>query len=329
MTRLNRSNRRAVLALLGAGLTGLTPIAVAQNSSTWPTKPIRVVVTFPAGGLLDVVTRMLAQRLAEVFQQPVIVENRPGANGNIGGQQVAKSAADGYTLLATSADMVAVNPHLYKMGFDPAKDLQPITQIARVSMMIVARPQYPANDAKEMVAHLKARPEQSYGTPGVGSSPHLVAETLRLETGARINHVPYKGLGAALTDLLGGQIDWVVDAGVSLPYLREGRLKLLAIAGKSRHSEFPNVPTLTESGLPGFDSDTTFVMMAPAGTPKPIIDRINAEVVRLLRSDGFTERLNALSLSAVADSPTEAQTSLRADHARLGQVIAKAGIKAE
>jgi tripartite-type tricarboxylate transporter receptor subunit TctC len=327
MKRSNPSRRHLIGALLCASLAAFSGAATAQDA--WPSKPIRLIVTFPPGGLLDVVSRMLAPKLTETLGQQVVVENRPGANGNIGGELAARSAPDGYTLLATSADMVAVNPYLYKMSFDPAKDLEPITQMVRLSMMIVAGPQYPAQNAKELVAHLKTRPGQSYGTPGKGSAPHLIGEAFRVETGVQINHVPYKGLAAALTDLMGGQIDLVVDAGVSLPNVRAGKLKLLAVAGKSRLAEFPDVPTLAESGIAGFDSDTTFVMMAPAGTPKPIVDRVNAEVVKLLRSDEFTERLKKMNLGAVANSPAEARANLQADHVRLGKVIREAGIKLE
>lgn len=313
--------------LLCAGLSALGGVATAQDA--WPSKPVRLVVTFPTGGLLDVVSRMLAPRLSEAFGQQFVVENRPGANGNIGGEIAAKSAPDGHTLLATSADMVVVNPHLYKMGFDPDRDLVPITQLVRLSMMFVARPEYPARDAKELVAYLRSRPGQTYGTPGNGSAPHLVGEAFRVETGVQINHVPYKGLAPAISDLLGGQIDLVVDAGVSLPHLRSGKLKLLAVTGRSRLAEFPEVATLAESGIAGFDSDTTFVMMAPAGTPKAIVERVNAEVVRLLRSDEFTARLKTMSVGAVANSPAEARASLRADYVRLGKVIRDAGIRLE
>jgi tripartite-type tricarboxylate transporter receptor subunit TctC len=222
------SRRRALLAMAVAGLTAFGAPAAAQDA--WPSKPIRLIVTFPPGGLLDVVSRMLAPKLSETLGQPVVVENRPGANGNIGGEMAAKSAPDGYTLLATSADMVAVNPYLYKMSFDPARDLDPITQMVKLSMMIVAAPQYPASDAKSLIAHLKAKPGQSYGTPGTGSAPHLVAENFRMKAGVQINHVPYKGLASALADLMGGQIDLVFDAGVSLPNVRAGKLKLLATA---------------------------------------------------------------------------------------------------
>jgi len=320
-----RSRRGALCALAFAGLAAIGAPAAAQDA--WPSKPIRLIVTFPPGGLLDVVSRMLAPKLSETLGQQVVVENRPGANGNIGGEIAAKSAPDGYTLLATSADMVAVNPYLYKMSFDPAKDLEPITQLVKLSMMIVAAPDYPANDAKSLVAHLKARPGQSYGTPGNGSAPHLIGETFRMETGVQINHVPYKGLAAALGDLMGGQIDLVFDAGVSLPNVRAGKLKLLAVASKSRLPEFPDVGTLGEAGIGGFDSDTTFVMMAPAGTPKAIVDRVNAEVVRQLRSDEFTAKLKAMNLAAVANTPAEARANLQADHVRLGKVIREAGIK--
>lgn len=327
---MNRSNflrSWAPRILLCASLLAVGGAATAQDA--WPSKPVRLVVTFPPGGLLDVISRMLAPKLSEAFGQQFVVENRPGANGNIGGEFAAKSAADGYTLLATSADMVVVNPHLYKMSFDPARDLVPITQLVRLSMMFVARPEYPARDVKELVASLRAKPGQTYGTPGNGSAPHLVGEAFRIETGVRINHVPYKGLALAINDLLGGQIDFVIDAGVSLPHLRSGKLKLLAVTGKSRLAEFPEVATLTESGIAGFDSDTTFVMMAPAGTPDAVVARVHAEVVRLLRSDEFTAKLKTLGLGAVANSPAEARANLQADYVRLGKVISDAGIKLE
>jgi tripartite-type tricarboxylate transporter receptor subunit TctC len=314
-------------ALLFAGLAARSGMAAAQDA--WPSKPIRLIVTFPPGGLLDVVSRMLAPRLSEALGQQVVVENRPGANGNIGGEAAARAAPDGYTLLATSADMVAVNPYLYTMSFDPAKDLEPITQLVRLSMMIVARPQYPAQNARELVAQLKARPGQTYGTPGNGSAPHLIAEAFKAETGVAITHVPYKGLGAALTDLMGGQLDLVFDAGVSLPHVRAGRLKLLAIAGKSRLAEFPEVATLAESGIAGVDADTTFVMMAPAGTPRPVVERVNAEVVKLLRSEDFRKRLEPMNLGAVANTPAEARANLQAEHLRQGKVIREAGVKLE
>ena len=325
MTPSPLSRRQMVCTLLGTGLSAFSGVAAAQDA--WPSRPIRLIVTFPPGGLLDVVSRMLAPKLAERLGQQVVVENRPGANGNIGGEFAARAAPDGYTLLATSADMVAVNPYLYKMGFDPAKDLDPITQLVRLSMMIVAGPQYPAGNAQELIAHLKARPGQTYGTPGNGSAPPLIADAFRVETGVQIRHVPYKGLAAALTDLMGGQIDLVFDAGVSLPHVRAGRLKLLAVAGKSRLAEFPEVATLAESGIGGLESDTTFVMMAPAGTPKPIVDRVNAEVVALLRSDEFSARLKTMNLGAVANTPAEARANLQADHLRLGKVIREAGVK--
>ncbi|MFA7666926.1 MAG: tripartite tricarboxylate transporter substrate binding protein [Burkholderiaceae bacterium] len=322
------ATRRRMLA--GVACTGLGlaagPLA-AQPAPDWPTKPVRLIITFPTGGLLDIVSRMLAPKLSEAFGQQFVVENRPGANGNIGGEIAARSDPDGHTLLATSADMVAVNPHLYPMSFDPARDLEPITQLVKLSMMIVTGPDYPAHDATSLIARLKARPGQSYGTPGNGSAPHLIAETFRMETGTQITHVPYKGLAAALSDLMGGQIDLVFDAGVSLPNVRAGKLKLLAVAGKTRLAEFPDVGTLGEAGIEGFDSDTTFVLMAPAGTPPTVIDRVNAEVVRQLRSPEFGERLARMNLGAVANTPAEAAANLAADHRRLGEVIRSAGIR--
>ncbi|MBP7566081.1 MAG: tripartite tricarboxylate transporter substrate binding protein [Burkholderiaceae bacterium] len=320
-------NRRSALASLAAACV---PPAVWAQPAWQPAQPLRLLVSFPTGGHLDVIARLIAPPLAEALGQPVVVENRPGANGNIAGSAAAKAAPDGLTWLATSADAVAVNPFLYRADFDPVKDLVPVTQLVSLSMMVVAAPSFPATDARSLIAHLKASPRPlSYATPGVGSGPHLAAELFQREAGVRLNHVPYKGLAAAITDLLGGHVDLVFDAGVGLPQVREGKLKLVTVVGRERLPEFPGVGTLAEAGVRGFESDATFVLLAPAGTPQAAIARVNAEVARALRTETVEAQLRTRNLRAIANSPAEAARALQADVQRQGRIIREAGIKVE
>ena len=322
--------RRELLAVAAAAAVGArAPLAYGQ--AAWqPKQPIRVLVSFPTGGHLDFIMRAIAPQMTEALGQPFLVENRPGANGNVAGSMAARAAPDGLTLLAASADTVAVNPHLYRADFDPVKDLEPITQLISLPLMIVAPAGFPASDASSLIAHLKASPRTlSYGTPGIGSSLHLVAEVFQRETGVKLNHVPYKGLAAAITDLQGGHVDLVFDAGVSLPQVREGKFKLLAVVGRRRLEEFPNVGTLTEAGLKGFERDASFVLMAPAGTPTPVIDRINGEVIRAMNSPGVQEQLRARNLRSIVNSPADARRALQAEIEQQGRVIREAGIKIE
>lgn len=324
-TTPSRMLRRSLLALAVAA-TGLLPLAHAQS---WPAKPIKVIVNFPPGGAADQLARIVSQPLSEALGQPVVIENRGGAGGNIGGDAVAKSPADGYTLLLSSGGMVSINPHLYaRMPFDPAKDLRPVASIARIAVYLVTRPELPAKNVNELVAHLKANPGKvTFGSPGTGSSPHLAAELLKSMTGTYAVHVPYRGGGPALQDLLGGQFDFWFDPGVGLPHVRTGKLKLLAVGSPKRSPLFPDVPTMNEAGLKGFDADSYFGLYAPAATPNEVVNRVNAEMNKILANASIRERIVALGGEAAPGTPAEFGARAATDSKRFGELIRSRGIK--
>ena len=328
--------RRMLLAMaLAAGtlpaVQAQTAAPVAGSGQAWPTKPVRVIVNFPPGGAADQLARAIGVPLAEALGQPVVVENRGGANGNIGGEAVAKAPADGYTLLMSSGGMVSVNPHLYpKMAFDPAKDIKPVAAVARILVYLVTKPDLPPKNVQEFISYLKANPGRlSFGSPGSGSSPHLAAEMLKSQTNTFAVHVPYRGGGPALQDLLGGQFDFWMDPGVGLTHVRAGRLKLLAVGSPRRSPLFPDVPTLSESGLNAFDADTYFGLYAPAGTPTEVIIRVNREVNRILTMPTIRERIAAIGGEPAPMSPNDFGTRASIDSIRFGALIKARNIKAD
>ena len=322
MQSIGHGRRRAALAFsivaLGAALA--PQLAAAQ---AWPAKPIRIVVGFAPGGAADQIARLVGQPLQEALGQPVVVENKTGAGGNVAGDLVAKAAPDGYTLLMSSGGMVSVNPHIYpKMSFDPAKDLTPVAAAARVSVYLVVKPEFPARNVQEFVTYTRANPGKlSYGSPGNGSSPHLAGEMMNSQAGTSTRHIPYRGAAPALQDLLGGQIDYLMDPGVALPQVQAGKLKLLAVGGLQRSPLYPDVPTLDESGLKGFDADTLFGFYAPAATPKPVIDRLNSEINRILATKSVVDRIVALGGAAVPMTPAQFDSKARDDFQRFGTII--------
>lgn len=327
--------RRVLLALaLAAG--SLLPAAHAQTAaagagSAWPTKPVKVIVNFPPGGAADQLARAIGVPLAEALGQPVVVENRGGANGNIGGEAVAKAPADGYTLLMSSGGMVSVNPHLYpKMAFDPAKDLVPVAAAARVLVFLEVKPSMPVNNVKEFLAYVKANPGKlSFGTPGNGSSPHLAAEMMKAQTNSFAVHVPYRGAAPAMQDLLGGQLDFMFDPGIGLQHVKAGKLKLLAVGSSKRSPLFPDVPTLDEAGLKGFDADTWFGFYAPAGTPAAVVSRLNQEINKILGSQAVKDRIMAIGGVPAPMSPSDFNMRASIDGARFGALIKARNIKGD
>ncbi|MFZ9285184.1 MAG: Bug family tripartite tricarboxylate transporter substrate binding protein [Burkholderiaceae bacterium] len=320
------SRRRALQAIAATGLAGLTGslsgTALAQ-ASAWPTKPLRVIVNFPPGGAADQLARLIAQPLGEALGQSVVVENRAGANGMIGGEVVVKSPADGYTLLMSSGGMVSVNPHIYpRMPFDPNKDIVPVASAARVLVYLVSHPKMPVNNVQEFLAYLKANPgKTSFGSPGNGSSPHLAAEMMKSQAGVFSVHVPYRGAAPALQQLLAGQLDFYFDPGIGLQQVRAGRLKLLAVGSPKRSPLFPEVPTLDEAGLKGFDADTVFGFYAPAGTPAAVIERLNREINKILATKPVQDRINALGGDALPLSPAQFAAKAAEDSKRFGAII--------
>ncbi|WP_198086999.1 tripartite tricarboxylate transporter substrate binding protein [Variovorax sp. E3] len=314
--------------LLGLAVAALLAPAHANN---WPAKPIKVIVNFPAGGAADQIARAISQPLQESLKQPVVIENRTGANGNVGGEAVARAPADGYTLLMSSGGMVSVNPHLYtRMSFDPAKDLVPVAAAARVLVFLVTRPSLPPTNVGEFISYVKANPGKlSYGSPGSGSSPHLAGEMFKTQASLFALHVPYRGAAPALQDLLAGQIDYAFDPGIALTQVRAGKLRLLAVGSPRRSPLFPDVPTLDEAGLRGFDADTVFSFYAPAGTPPEVVTQLNAQINRTLALPAVQERIASLGGEAQPGSPAAFQQRAAADSQRFGALIRERRIVAD
>ena len=314
--------RRGLVTALAALITGPT-LCLNAAAQSWPTKPVKIVVNFPPGGAADQIARAIGVPLGEALGQPVVVENRGGANGNLGGEMVAKSPADGYTLLMSSGGMVSVNPHIYaRMPFDPAKDLVPVASAARVLVFLVAKPNFPANNIQEFLAHVKANPGRlSYGSAGNGSSPHLAGEMMKSQAGLFAVHVPYRGAAPALQDVLAGQLDFYFDPGIGLGQVRAGKLKLLAVGSMKRSPLFPNVPTLDEAGLKGFDADSVFGFYAPAGTPADVVTRVNREINRILGTPALKDRIQNLGGEALPLTPAEFGARATDDSKRFGAII--------
>lgn len=323
--------RRACRAVFSAvALACLAGLTWAQSG--FPDRPIRVIVSFAPGGAADQIARAISQPLQQALGQPVVVENRAGANGNIAGEYVAKSPADGYTLLMSSGGTVSINPHLYpRMPFDPMKDLVPVAAAARVLVFLQVNPQkVPVNTATEFLALLRAQPGKfTFGSPGNGSSPHLAAEMMKASANVFATHIPYRGAAPALQDLLAGQIDFMFDPGIGLQHARSGKLRLLAIGSPKRVPQFPDVPTLEEAGLKGFDADTLFGIYAPAGTPAAVVQRLNGEINRILQSPPFIERMNALGGFPSPMTPQEFGARAMVDSQRFGDLIRSRQIRGD
>jgi tripartite-type tricarboxylate transporter receptor subunit TctC len=317
------SATRIARGLLSAGLLSLAAVTAPAWAQPWPSKPLKVIVNFPPGGAADVIARAVSQPLAEALGQPVVVENRGGSGGNLGGDAVAKSPADGYTLLMSSGGMVSINPHIYaRMPFDPVKDLTPVAAAARVLVFLVVKPEFPAGDVKAFLADLKANPgRRSFGSPGNGSSPHLAGEMMKAQAGVFAVHVPYRGAAPALTDLLAGQLDFLFDPGPALPHVKAGRLKLLAVGSPKRSPLYPDLPTMDEAGLKGFDADSVFGFYAPAATPPDVVARLNREINRILGTAQLRERIAALGGEPVPMSPADFAAKAAEDSRRFAAII--------
>jgi tripartite-type tricarboxylate transporter receptor subunit TctC len=309
-------------------------LAAAANTmaQTYPARPIRYVLPFAAGSAVDVFARYYGQRMSENWKQQVVVDNRTGANGIIGTEIAARSAPDGYTLYLGNIATLAINPHLYqKLPYDVAKDFMPISLAATISNCLVVHPSLPVKSVKDLVALAKKRPgELNYASGGVGSAQHLPMEMLKAMTGINIVHIVYKGLTPAFNDVLAGQVPMMVSGVVTaLPHHKTGRLRILATAGTKRTSGTPDIPTIAEAGVPGYEFDSWTGFLAPAGTPADIISRLNAEVVRITRLPDTHERLSAVGFNLVGSSPQEFGAYIKANNDRVGKVIRDAGIRAE
>jgi len=314
-------------ALLAAVLALLPALAAAQ---AWPTKPVKIVVPFAAGGATDVVARLLAQKLQEGWGQPVVVEDRAGAGGNIGADAVAKSAPDGYTLLMTSGSIVTANPYMYRdMPFDPARDLVAITNVATGPQVIAVSPTVPAKDLAEFVAYVKANPGRvNFGSAGVGTQTHLAAENFAYAAGLEMTHVPYKGESAALNDLMGSQIQLVTpNLGAAMGFIRQGKIRALAVTSRERNPALPDVPSASEA-LPGFENSGWFGLMAPTGTPQEVIEKVQRDSAAILRSEEFKAKLAQQGMLPVGNSPADFAAAIRDESTRWARIIKDRHLKA-
>jgi tripartite-type tricarboxylate transporter receptor subunit TctC len=315
-------------AFLGASLT-LMGSAIAQS---YPSKPIRLVVPFTPGGVTDTSGRLIAEQLSKRLGQQVIVDNKPGASGNIGTQQVAAAEGDGYTLLLGFDGTMVINPHVFpKTGFDTLKDFAPIGKIGDAVLILVANPSFPAKNLKDLIALSKTQAGGlSYGTSGTGGTPHIAGELLRQRTGANLVHVPYKGGGQALTDVLGGNIPLVYTAiAGAIPHVKSGKLLPIAVSSSKRASSMPDVATFIENGVTDFEASSWVGLLAPAKTPRAIITRLNTELNAVLNDPEVKERLNGMGITAAPGTAESFGAELSRDLAKYGPVVKAAGIKAE
>ena len=307
-----------------------TAAAMPTLAQQYPAKAVRMIVGFPAGGTSDIMARLTGQKLSEAWGQTFIIDNRPGAGGNIGTELVAKAAPDGYTLLVSPGSTLTSNPAVYsKVPFDTVRDFAPVTIIAGVPNALVVHPSVPANNVKELIALAKSRPGQlAYASTGAGQSTHLSAELLKLSAGINMIHVPYKGSAPALVDIVAGQVSVMFDNLPSvLPFIKSGRLKPLAVSSTTRSRALPELPTVAESGVPGFDVTVWFAVLAPAATPREIVNRLNAEIVKAIKTPDMRERLAQQGADPVGNTPEDFAAVIRRDLAKWAKVVKGANIK--
>lgn len=321
-------SRIRVFATALAALAIAIP-AVAQD--TWPARPVRIMVGASAGGGTDVIARMLGEKFAEAFKQPFVVENRPGASNTIAADLTAKAPADGYTLLVATNTGQAIAPHMLKLAYDPLKDLAPVGLVVVVPNVLVVGEKVPAKDVKELVALAKAKPgEIRFASSGVGSTQHIAGEAFNLAAGIKTVHVPYKGSSQAHVDILGGNVEMMFDTTSSaMPQIKAGRFRPLAVTSPQRSAELPNVPTIAEAGYPSAEMTTWYGLFVTGGTPKPVIDRLAAELKRALALPDVQARLKGLGGEPGTLTVDEFAAMNRAEFERFGKLIKAAGIKAE
>ena len=307
-------------------------LAATAAGAQYPDKPIRLVVPFAAGGVTDTSGRVVAEALSRRLGQPIVVENKPGASGNIGTQLVVNAAPDGYTLVLGFDGTLVINPHVFpNFPFDVTTELAPIGKIGDATLILVAHPSFPPKTLQELIRYSKKQPNGvSYGTSGVGGTPHIAGELLKLRTGANLTHIPYKGGGQAMTDALGGNVPLVYTAiAGALPHVKAGRLVPIAVSSAHRSPSMPDVPTFIESGVPDFESSSWVAVLAPAKTPRGILEKLNRELNAVLTSPETVEKLASLGIVATPGTPEQLAEQIRVDLAKYGRVVKAANIKAE
>jgi tripartite-type tricarboxylate transporter receptor subunit TctC len=304
----------------------------SAQAPAYPTKPVRIVVPFPAGGATDILARAVAQKLTETWGQAFVVDNRPGAGGNIGSELVAKAAPDGYTLEMGTVGTHAINASLYaKMPYDHVKDFAPIILVAGVPNVLVVNPAVPVNSVQELIAYAKANPGKlNFASSGSGTSIHLSGELFKVMAGVQMTHIPYKGSAPALADLLGGQVQLMFDnLPPSLPQIKGGKLRALGVTSAARAPALPDTPTIAESGLPGFEASSWFGLLAPAGTPPAIIAKLNTEIAKWLASPEAREKLVAIGANIAGGTPEDFARHIQAETVKWAKVVKESGAKVD
>ena len=332
--KINSQSAFLIAAILGMAAHAVATTASAQNApgkSSYPTRTIRMLLPFPPGGGSDIMARKFAQKMTERWGQQVVVDNRPGAGGNIAAEAAANAAPDGYTLLVAASAQLAVNPAVYpKLPFDPVKSFSPISLLGSVPNMLVANPSLPVHSLKEFIAFAKARPGQlSYATAGSGSTAHLSVELLKLETGIELLHVPYRGAAPALTDVISGQVPLLM-AGIPsvLAQVKAGKLRVLGITALKRSQAAPDIQTFSET-IPKFESNVWYGMLAPAGTPAEVVDKLNEEVLNILRMNDAKELFAVQGIEIIGSSPAEFAAYIKSELAKWAVVVKKSGTKVD
>ncbi|MGZ5095717.1 MAG: Bug family tripartite tricarboxylate transporter substrate binding protein [Burkholderiales bacterium] len=303
---------------------------VAFAAQAYPTRPIRIVVAYTPAGATDILARVIGQKMNEAWGQPVIIENRPGANGNIGTEYAAKAAPDGHTFLMTTAGPHGINPSLYrKLGYDAVKDFTAVSLVALVPNILVVSNALPVKNVKELIAYAKANPGKlSYGSPGAGSTAHLSMELFKSMTGTNLVHVPYKGSAGVLTDVMGGQIAATMDnMPAYLPQVKAGKIRALAVTPNKRSPAAPDIPTVAEAGVPGYNSSAWFGLVAPAATPKDVVTKLSVETARILQLPDVKSRLSELGAEPIGSTPEQFSSHIKAEIAKWAKVIKEANVE--
>ncbi len=307
-------------------------LATAAGAQSFPSKPVRIIVAFPAGGGTDITARVIGPKLTEIWGHQVLVDNRPGASGTIGTEQAARAAPDGHTLFMGTMGNLSVNKHLFpKLALDPARDMVPVTQVVAVQFVMVAHPSLPANNVKELIALARKQPGQiTYGTSGAGGAPHLGGELLKKMAKIDLMHIPYKGSAISMQELVGGQIMLSFDSLLQfLPFIRSQKVRPLAVLGSSRSATLPGVPTADESGVPGYELTNWFGLVLPAATPQDVSRKIAADVSKVLSMPEIREKFSTMGAMVVGSPPEEFGAFMRSESDKWAKLIAEAGIKAQ
>ncbi len=324
--------RQIVQALAAAVALPATTAARAQSAAPWPNKPIRYIVPFAPGGATDILGRMVGEKLSLALGQTVVVENKAGQGGSVGVAELARAAPDGYTIGGGTVSSHGINPTLYgKLPYDAAASFSPITMYATLPNILVVHPSVPANNVAELIALLKSQPEKyAFGSAGVGTSQHISGELFKTMAGVKMQHIPYRGSGPMLTELLGGTLPMSFENIITVvPHIKAGKLRALAVTTAQRSSVAPDVPTLAEAGLAGFEISSWQAVFAPAGTPQPIVDRLYAEIARILKLPDVVKRMNDLGLDLSGMPPAELLALIKTEVPRLGKIVRDSGAKAD